>query len=69
MPVLLDGIRLDLLQLVTTLNEIGGRHGVGRVDLVENRGGRVVRPGVHLLSFGARREHVLGLLAEDLEDL
>ncbi len=35
-PVLLDGIRLDLLQVVTTLNEIGGRYGVGRLDAVEH---------------------------------
>jgi len=32
-----DGIALSPAQLVQTLNEIGGRHGVGRCDLVENR--------------------------------
>ncbi|MBI5788811.1 MAG: argininosuccinate synthase [Candidatus Schekmanbacteria bacterium] len=36
-PVALNGDRLSLLQLVERLNAIGGRHGVGRVDLVENR--------------------------------
>ncbi len=29
--------RLDPVQLVELLNEIGGRNGVGRIDLVENR--------------------------------
>jgi argininosuccinate synthase len=35
-PVLLDGIRLPLLQIVNTLNEIAGRHGVGRLDVIEH---------------------------------
>ncbi len=37
MPVALDGQRLGPVELLTALNEIGGAHGVGRVDLVENR--------------------------------
>jgi argininosuccinate synthase len=36
-PVSLDGARLGPVELLTTLNELGARHGVGRVDLVENR--------------------------------
>ncbi len=36
-PVELHGVRLGPTALLTALNEIGGRHGVGRVDLVENR--------------------------------
>jgi argininosuccinate synthase len=36
-PVAVDGEALDPLSLVEHLNEIGGRHGVGRVDIVENR--------------------------------
>jgi len=36
-PVKVDGIRLEPVELVTLLNEIGGRHGVGRVDITENR--------------------------------
>jgi argininosuccinate synthase len=27
----------DPLQMFVTLNQIGGRHGVGRIDIVENR--------------------------------
>jgi argininosuccinate synthase len=36
-PVGVNGERLDAVTLLTVLNEIGGRHGVGRVDLVEDR--------------------------------
>jgi len=36
-PVAVNGERLSPASLLATLNEIGGRHGVGRVDLVENR--------------------------------
>ncbi len=36
-PVSVNGERLSPAKLVARLNEIGGRHGVGRVDLVENR--------------------------------
>ena len=32
-----DGEHLDPVPLIETLNEIGGRNGCGRVDLVENR--------------------------------
>jgi len=33
----LDGKRLSPAQVLTQLNRIGGKHGVGRLDLVENR--------------------------------
>lgn len=36
-PVALDGKPMGPVDLVTTLNRLGGLHGVGRVDLVENR--------------------------------
>jgi argininosuccinate synthase len=36
-PVAVNGERLSPAALLTRLNEIGGRHGVGRLDLVENR--------------------------------
>jgi argininosuccinate synthase len=36
-PVAVDGKRLSPAALLGRLNEIGGAHGVGRVDLVENR--------------------------------
>ena len=36
-PVAVNGQRLDPAALVAALNELGGRHAIGRVDLVENR--------------------------------
>ena len=36
-PVALDGKPLPLLDLFMTLNKIGAAHGVGRIDMVENR--------------------------------
>jgi argininosuccinate synthase len=36
-PVAVNGTKLSPAKLVETLNTIGGRHGVGRADLVENR--------------------------------
>jgi argininosuccinate synthase len=36
-PVAVNGEHLDPVPLLDKLNEIGGRNGVGRVDLVENR--------------------------------
>ncbi len=36
-PVSLNGKKLSGAKLIETLNEIGGRNAVGRVDLVENR--------------------------------
>ncbi|MGD1903463.1 MAG: argininosuccinate synthase [Geitlerinemataceae cyanobacterium] len=37
LPVSLDGEALEPVALVTKLNEIVGRHGYGRIDMVENR--------------------------------
>jgi argininosuccinate synthase len=36
-PVSVNGVELDAVDLVVALNAIGGRHGVGRIDLVEDR--------------------------------
>jgi len=36
-PVAVDGQRLDPVALLTRLNGLGGAHGIGRVDMVENR--------------------------------
>lgn len=35
--VAINGAKLSPLQVMETLNEIGGKHGIGRVDMVENR--------------------------------
>jgi argininosuccinate synthase len=36
-PVAIDGEGMSPATLLTRLNELGGRHGIGRLDLVENR--------------------------------
>jgi argininosuccinate synthase len=36
-PVAVDGVKLSPAALLTKLNELGGKHGIGRLDLVENR--------------------------------
>lgn len=36
-PIEVNGVAMDGVALLTELNAIGGRHGVGRVDIVENR--------------------------------
>ena len=36
-PVAVNGDKLSALGVVETLNEIGGRNGIGRIDVVENR--------------------------------
>ena len=37
MPKRVNGVAMGPIDLVATLNTIGARHGVGRIDLVENR--------------------------------
>jgi len=36
-PVKINGSKADAFEVVTRLNEIGGRNGIGRLDMVENR--------------------------------
>jgi argininosuccinate synthase len=36
-PIAVDGKRLGGVELLERLNRLGGEHGIGRVDLVENR--------------------------------
>jgi argininosuccinate synthase len=37
LPVSLDGRRLDPLELVLAVHDLAGEHGVGRIDMIENR--------------------------------
>ncbi len=59
-PVSVNGHRLGAFELVRTLNEIGGRHGIGRIDMVENRfvgmksRGVYEAPGMTILYFAHR---------------
>jgi argininosuccinate synthase len=36
-PIAIDGKKMTPAQILTNLNEIGGKNGIGRLDLVENR--------------------------------
>jgi argininosuccinate synthase len=36
-PVTIDGAKVESVDLVQRLNELAGRHGVGRIDMVEDR--------------------------------
>ncbi|WP_425618607.1 argininosuccinate synthase [Anatilimnocola sp. NA78] len=59
-PVSVNGKALSPLQIVKTLNEIGGRNGVGQIDMVENRfvgmksRGVYEAPGMTVLYAGHR---------------
>src|SRR6201988_909703 len=58
--VSIDGQRLDPVTLLTRLNDLGGAHGIGRVDIVENRfvgmksRGVYETPGVTILQSAHR---------------
>ncbi len=60
-PVAINGRKLDPVKLVETANILGGKHGIGRVDLVENRlvgmksRGVYEAPGATIL-YAAHRE-------------
>src|SRR5918999_4206075 len=59
-PVSVDGERLGAVELLSALNSLGGEHGVGRDDLVENRfvgtksRGVYETPGVTILQAAHR---------------
>ena len=36
-PIAIDGVKMSPAQILTKLNELGGKNGIGRLDLVENR--------------------------------
>ncbi len=46
-PVSIDGVELGPVELLSELNRRGGRHGVGRVDIVENRFVGIKNRGVY----------------------
>ncbi len=71
-PVALDGRSLDPVPLLEALNQIGGEHGIGRADLVENRlvgmksRGVYETPGASLLLAAHRELESLTLDRETL---
>ncbi|MCF6139405.1 argininosuccinate synthase [Pseudalkalibacillus berkeleyi] len=36
-PVSINGVELPIVELIESLNELGGKHGYGRIDHIENR--------------------------------
>jgi len=59
-PVAINGERLGSVELIERANALGGKHGIGRVDIVENRyvgiksRGVYETPGVTILYHGHR---------------
>ncbi len=71
-PVSINGVKKSPVQMVVTLNTIGGRHSIGRVDMVENRLVGLKSRGIYecpaaTLLYAAHRE--LESLALDRETL
>jgi argininosuccinate synthase len=64
-PVAVDGQRLAPVEMVQRLNRVAGAHGVGRVDLVENRLVGIKSRGVYETPAGT----VLHLAHRELERL
>jgi argininosuccinate synthase len=66
-PVSVDGKKMSPVALLEKLNEIGSRHGIGRIDLVENRfvgmksRGCYETPGGTLIMFAIRELEALTL--------
>jgi argininosuccinate synthase len=60
-----NGKKLDPLGVMRTLNRLGGKHGIGRVDMVENRyvgmksRGVYETPGGAILQFAHRQMETL----------
>ncbi len=64
-PVAVNGKKLDPVSLMKKLNEIGAKHGVGQIDMVENRLVGMKSRGVYETPGGA----ILYYAHEDLEQL
>jgi argininosuccinate synthase len=66
-PVSVDGKKTNAVALLEALNKVGGEHGVGRIDLVENRfvgmksRGCYETPGGALIMFAMRELEALTL--------
>lgn len=64
-PVAINDIRYSPAALLSKLNELGGRHGIGRVDMVENRFVGMKSRGVYETPGGT----ILAAAHRDLEGL
>jgi argininosuccinate synthase len=60
-PVALNGEKMDAVELFIQLNKIGGKHAIGRIDIVENRLVGMKSRGVYETPAGTiiRRAHQL----------
>ncbi|KAJ7522169.1 hypothetical protein O6H91_19G086100 [Diphasiastrum complanatum] len=73
LPVSLNGQVLSPATLLEKLNEVGGRHGIGRVDMVENRlvgmksRGVYETPGGTILTLAVRELEALTLDRETVQ--
>jgi argininosuccinate synthase len=56
-PVAIDGRKLGPVELLTEANHLAGRHGVGRVDIVENRFVGIKSRGVYETPGGTLLQH------------
>ncbi len=56
-PIAIDGVKLDPVALLAKANALGGEHGVGRVDLVENRFVGMKSRGVYETPGGTILQH------------
>ncbi len=56
-PVSIGGVRLGPVALLEKANEIGGKHGIGRVDIVENRYVGIKSRGVYETPGGTLLYH------------
>ncbi len=56
-PVAIDGVELSPAEILVKMNELGGRHGVGRVDIVENRFVGMKSRGVYETPGGTILQH------------
>jgi argininosuccinate synthase len=71
--VALNGMSLSPLGVMQTLNKLGGRHGIGRVDIVENRfvgmksRGVYETPGGAILHFAHRQMETLTMDREVMQ--
>lgn len=64
-PVSINGRELSPASLLTELNELGGKHGIGRVDMVENRLVGMKSRGVYETPGGT----IMWAAARELESL
>ena len=65
LPVSVNGKELSPAALLSELNRIGGKHGIGRVDMVENRLVGMKSRGVYETPGGT----ILYAAAQELESL